>query len=164
MSERNGDLWLQTDSSSMEKQMNISWKQYDYLILSIMQFLERRHLFTTSCLCEEIEMQTRNIIKNWRQTSTQKVSSNLTLVKKSNKGTCSNVGIGCRPLPAKCHPTLPFYPEASSLPSPGGSFASVARVFMSHICAQALPGPTGQGLSFQHVLAVASPQCSMHFL
>ena len=85
-----------------------------------MQFLERRNLFTTSCLCEEIEMQTRNIIKNWRQTSTQKVSSNLTLVltnlTRDTRGTCSNVGIGCRLLPAKCHHTLPFYPEASSLP------------------------------------------------
>lgn len=35
MSERNGDLWLQTDSSRMEEQMKTSWKQYDYLILSI---------------------------------------------------------------------------------------------------------------------------------
>lgn len=112
MSERNGDLWLQTDSSRMEKQMSIWWKQYNYLY--IMQFLERRHLFTTSCLCEEIEMQTRNIIKNWRQTSTQKVSSNLTLV---TKGAHAPMwAIGCRPLPAKCHHTLPFYPEASSLP------------------------------------------------
>ncbi len=62
-----------------------TWKHYGsnssipYNMINSNVF-KRRHPFTTRCVCEEIEMLTRNIIKNWCQTSTQKVSSNLTLV------------------------------------------------------------------------------------